>query len=203
MATVLLIRHAEHEVGMDTLVGRTPQVRLSALGRTQAADLSARLAGLPIEAVYASPLERTVETATVIALPHRLPVQTCDELVEVDFGDWTGMKFRELRERADWNRWNAASSLCSAPHGEFLLAAQMRAVKAILEIAERHPQDACIAAVSHGDIIRAATAHFLGVPLDQFIRIEISLASVTVLNLSSGEPRLICVNNTGAISLKP
>jgi probable phosphomutase (TIGR03848 family) len=201
MTQILLIRHGEHAAGMHVLVGRSDGIGLSEKGRKQAADLGERLAKLPIRAVYASPLLRTVETARAIAEPHALEVKTCDNLLEVDFGDWTGKTFEQLRQQEEWRSWNARRSVSRAPNGEFMPDCQARAVKGVLELVKKHP-DQCIAAVSHGDIIRALAAHFLGVHLDLFVRIEVSLASVTVISFTQAGPRFIRLNNTGEVSLE-
>src|SRR5688572_8123339 len=144
VATVLLIRHAEHEVGPAVLVGRTQGVRLSNSGVQQAVGLAGRLAGLPIAAVYASPMERTVQTAEIIAARHGLAVEIREALLEVDFGRWTGMSFEQLRHREDWKRWNAMRSMSGAPGGEFMLEAQRRAVQCVGDLAAAH-EGQCIA----------------------------------------------------------
>ncbi len=77
-----------------------------------------------------------------------------------------------------------------------MLEIQTRVVAEMVRLREAHPGE-CMAVVSHGDVIKAAVAHFLGVPLDLFLRIEIGLASVSVVAVGDTGPWVLCVNNTG------
>ncbi|HSU65911.1 MAG TPA: histidine phosphatase family protein, partial [Tepidisphaeraceae bacterium] len=86
------------------------------------------------------------------------------------------------------------------PGGELMLEIQSRIVKQMLRLREVHPEQ-CVAIVSHGDVIKAALAYWLGVPLDLFLRIEISLASVSVVAIGDYGPWVLCVNNTDSIQL--
>ena len=86
MTDLLLIRHAVNNWVGDRLAGWTPGVHLNDQGREQAAALSRRLAGWPIEAIYSSPLERAQETAQAVAEPHGLPVQIEEGVGESRYG---------------------------------------------------------------------------------------------------------------------
>ena len=86
------------------------------------------------------------------------------------------------------------------PGGESLLEMQQRMVATIEELAQRHRKQT-IALVGHADPIKAAVSHYLGQPLDLFNRIDISPASVTILNLTVGRPpHLHTVNHSGDLS---
>src|SRR5687767_2098663 len=108
--TFLLIRHGLHELGGDIIAGRTPGVHLSDAGRTQADGLCARLADVSIDAIYSSPMERTIETAQPLATRRGLTVEHSPELLEIDFGDWTGKSLHELRGSPGWREWNSFRS---------------------------------------------------------------------------------------------
>jgi probable phosphomutase (TIGR03848 family) len=200
MTTFLLIRHAEYAGIGAALIGRTPGIRLDERGQAQALALAGRLAGLPIRAIYTSPLERTRETALPIGQRLRLQARVCWELNEIDFGEWQGRAFAELDDQPRWQQWNAFRSGGAAPGGETMLAAQERIVRAIAACRERH-QHAAVALVSHSDLIKAALAYFLGVPLDLFGRIEIAPASVSVLHIDDYGARLSLLNHCGDIAL--
>ena len=139
MTTILLIRHATTSALGRVISGRTPAVHLDPPGRAQAEALAARLAPVHLDAIYASPLERTVETAEAIARGRDLRVETMDELLELDFGQWTGKSFPDLSGDDDWRRWNSLRSLTRIPHGEVMLAVQARALAAVHRITERWP----------------------------------------------------------------
>lgn len=200
MTTFLLIRHGAHLLGGETIAGRMAAVRLSPLGHEQVRALVERLGHLPIRAIYCSPMERTCETAQPLAARLGLDVQLCDELNEIDFGDWAGKRLEDLRPLPMWKRWNAYRSGTRVPAGELMLEAQSRIVGVMERLRERHPEE-MVALVSHGDVIKSAVAYCLGVPLDLFQRIEISLASVTVVKIGDYGPWVLCVNNTGEIVL--
>jgi probable phosphoglycerate mutase len=200
MTTCLLIRHAAHILGGEIIAGRSPHAFLSPLGKEQVSALVDRLAHVPIRAVYSSPVTRAVETATPLAQRLALPLQTSDALREVEFGQWEGRRMDELRPQPRWRQWNSFRSGTRIPGGELMAQTQLRIVDEILRLAPVHP-DQCIALVSHGDVIKAVLAYFLGIPLDLFTRIEISLASVSALSIGDYGPWITCINNTGDIAL--
>ncbi|BBA34139.1 GDP-mannose 4,6-dehydratase [Methylocaldum marinum] len=197
MTTFLLIRHGAHRLGGDVIAGRTPGVYLSDLGWDQVRAMAERVARLSVSALYSSPAERTLETARHLSERLDLPVRVLESLNEIDFGDWTGKKLEELRRSDVFARWNAFRSGTRIPEGEAMIETQTRIVSEMLRLREDHPND-CIALVSHGDVIKAALAYFVAVPLDLFSRIEIGLASVSVVALLDHGPWVLCVNNTGS-----
>lgn len=200
MTTFLLIRHAEYAGIGAALIGRTPGVGLDERGHAQAAALAERLAGLPIRAVYTSPLERTRETALPLGRRLDLQVKVCWELNEINFGEWQGRTFAELDDQPRWQQWNAFRSGGAPPGGETMLAAQERIVQAIAACREQHPH-AAVALVSHSDMIKAALAYFLGMPLDLLGRLEIAPASVSALQIDDYGARLLLLNHCGDIVL--
>ena len=198
MATILLVRHATTAATGKRLGGWTPGVHLDEPGRAQAEATAQRLADVPLAAVYASPLERTQETAKTVAKLHGLRVRTRREIGEVDYGDWTDQPLGQLRRRKLWSVIQTTPSRVTFPGGESIRGAQTRAVEAIEQLALDHGDDT-IACVSHADVIKAVVAHFCGMPLDTFQRIHIAPASVTTLHLAEGAPPAVLqVNDTGA-----
>ncbi len=194
-ATVLLIRHAAHGLQGRTMVGRMPGVHLSADGRRQAEMLADRLAGVPLGAIYSSPLERARETAAPIAARLGLELVEAAELDEFDFGDWTGRTLDELAGCERWRRFNAFRSGTRAPNGEHMLEAQARMVGLIERLRGGHP-DGQVALVGHGDPIRSALAHYLGLHLDQMSRIEISPASLSVVAVGDDGAQVLLMNES-------
>jgi len=201
MTTFLLIRHgATVQLGV-VISGRATGIGLSAEGRRQAADLAVRLGGMAIGAIYSSPLDRTRETAAPLARRLGLRVRTRPELVEIDYGRWTGESLEGLRTDDRWRRYNELRSRARIPGGEMMLEAQVRAVVALEALHESHPEG-LVAVVSHGDVIRAALAHYAGIPLDLAHRLEIAPASVSVLELAPGGARLLALNHQGPAPLR-
>jgi probable phosphoglycerate mutase len=178
-----LVRHGEHVWrSRGILAGRSAGVGLTATGRAQIAAVGECLAGEEIVALYASPLQRTRESADILAARFALPVQCRDDLIELDFGEWTGLTFDEVRRDGRWAVWRTCRSLAAVPGGESMRQAQQRAVDALVELHRTHRRGAVVV-VSHGDVIRAALLFALGMPLDLYARIEIGLASISTLEV--------------------
>lgn len=195
--TFYLIRHAAHDWLGRGIAGRLPGVNLNAAGREQAKRLAVRLGDVPFAAVYASPLERARETAEPLAARVGLPLQTLDEINEINFGDWTGKTFPELDGDPRWPAFNTFRSGTRIPDGETMAEVQLRMVTAMERLRDKNP-DGAVALVGHGDPITAAVAYFLGVPLDLCGRIEIEPASVSIVALADWGPRVLRVNDIGA-----
>jgi probable phosphoglycerate mutase len=176
-----------------TLVGRAPGVGLSAHGVREADGLAGWLEAAPIRAVYSSPLERARETAAIIAARLQLQVEIADELNEIDFGDWTDRTLADLPELAEWRWFNAFRSTTRIPNGEALTDVQSRMLRLMERLGAVHPGQT-VALVSHGDVIKATLAHYLGVPLDLFQRIEVSPASVSIVRIERYGPQVLLVN---------
>lgn len=192
-ATFLLIRHAAH-VHLDVrLSGRMPGVQLSDDGRAQAGRLGAALAPEPIDRILCSPLDRTRDTAAAIAAARAIAIEPVDALVEIDMGDWTGHPIDGFGDDPAWQAWNAHRGSARIPGGESMREAQARIVDCLA--ASAAGEDArTIAVVTHADMIRAAVAHVLGMPLDDLLRFDVAPASVTRLLWGEWGTRLMTLN---------
>jgi broad specificity phosphatase PhoE len=196
MTRFLFVRHAAHDLlSRGVVAGRQPGVHLNGFGKKQAERSADRLSILPIEAIYCSPLERACETATPLASRLGLPLQIAEEFNEIDFGEWTNCAFVELNDLPEWRRWNQFRSAALTPSGDSMLAVQARALTKMLEL---HRWHTFVAVFTHGDVIRAVLAHFLGVPLDLFQRIQIDCCSASLVELDEHSVRLRLVNGNAA-----
>jgi probable phosphomutase (TIGR03848 family) len=201
--TLVLVRHAVTEQTGPLLTGRTPGVDLSDDGRKQAAALADRLADLPVAAVYASPMERTAQTAATVAERHDLAVQPLPGALEADYGEWTGGKLADLAKTDLWKTVQRAPSRARFPGGESMTEMQARIVGCLEAVVADHP-GVMVVVVSHADPIKAAIAHYTGLHLDQFQRIVVSPASVTAFQLSTHGAALVKCNDTGSLDeLRP
>lgn len=191
---LLLIRHGENDwVTTHRLAGRTPGVHLNEKGRQQSLELATFLAAQPICAVYSSPLERCMQTAQPLAEAKQLPVFEEAGVLEVEYGDWRGGDLRELSKLPEWRLVQHFPSSFRFPGGETLYEVQARAVRTLDEIRAKHA-GSVVAIFSHGDVIRLSVAHFLGIPIDLFQRIQISTASVSVIAFHDSVPSVMGVN---------
>ena len=203
MNRLLLLRHAVTGHTGARLSGWLPGIQLSEQGLVQARALAERLAAVPIDAVYSSPLERCLETARVVAEPRGLKVTTVDDLGEVHYGDWTGKELKELAKLDLWRLVQRHPSGVRFPGGESLYELQARAVLAVEAL--RAEQDATagadgkprtVAVFSHADVIKALVAHYLGMHLDLYQRLAVSPASLTAVGFTP-TPVLLRLNDTG------
>lgn len=200
-ATIVLVRHATTAATGKRLGGWTPGVHLDEAGIAQAEGTAARLRDIRLAAIYSSPLERTQDTARIVARPHGLRVRTRRGLGEVDFGEWTDKPLAQLRRRKLWQVVQATPSRMTFPGGESIRAVQARAVEATESLADEHAGET-IVCVSHADVIKLIVAYHLGMPLDTFQRLVISPASITVLHLpTAGHPVLVGINDTAPAAL--
>jgi probable phosphoglycerate mutase len=198
---VLLVRHGLTPTTGKTLPGRAKGLHLADAGRQQAEAVAERIAALTtdgrrVDAVYASPLERTRETAAPIgrAVAQRVHVER--GLLECDFGDWTGAELKQLMKLPEWGTVQRAPSTFRFPGGESFTEMQSRIVGAIDKVRAAHPGGVVIC-VSHADPIKAAVAHAMGTHLDLFQRIVISPCSVSAIAYTAGGPAVLTVNSTG------
>jgi probable phosphomutase (TIGR03848 family) len=198
VTTLLLIRHGVTASTGSRLGGRT-DTALSNTGRQQAKDVGARIAALPVRAIYASPLVRTWQTAEIIGQAVGVSPTACEGLLEIDYGRWTDRPLKAVARTKMWPVIQALPSLASFPDGETIRRTQLRAADAVEELVARHRRG-LIVAVSHADVIKAVVAFYLSLPLDAFQRLHVSPASVSVLRLSPGAtPVLLRFNDDGAL----
>ncbi len=120
-----------------------------------------------------------------------LPLQIAEEFTEVAIGEWTDRAFADLQVEALWTQFNSFRSTTTAPTGELMLEVQARAMRKLMELRAQHE---FVAIVTHGDVIRTTFAHFLGVHLDLFQRIEIDPASLSLLELGENFARVRLLN---------
>lgn len=201
MTTILLIRHAVNDfVKTGKLAGWTPGVHLNDEGKAQAEALGQRLADVPLKQIYASPLERTMETAEAIQRFHsHLTIEHNTELGEVKYGDWEGKPIAALYGRKMWAVVQEYPSRASFPNGETMRGVQVRAVNEIERLVKSHPGET-IAIVSHADLIKMVLAHYLGMHLDNFQRIVVSPASISTMQLGHSRPFIASMNDTAHVA---
>ena len=195
---LVLVRHGVTEHTGPILSGRMPGIDLSEKGAGQAEATAQRLAKLPVAAVYASPIERTFQTAQRIAAYHDTDVRPLPGVVEADYGDWTGGKIADLARTDEWKVVQVAPSRARFPNGESLREMQARTVAALDELVARHAHET-IVVVGHADPIKSAIAHYTGMHLDLFQRVHVAPASVTIFDFHTYGATLVKCNDTGGL----
>ncbi len=200
MTQFLLIRHGNTTAG-ESIPGRSPGVYLSEHGVGQVQRLAERLAGIPIDLICASPLERTRQTAEIIAEKLGQQVEFIDDLIEIEFGDWTNHTFSELEGDMKWTHWHSFRTGTRIPNGEMMIEVQARMAAQVEKLRRRIP-DGTIALISHGDPIRSLICHYAGLPIDYMLRVRMDTASLTVLHLGEFWAEFACINVTEELPFK-
>lgn len=198
---VLLVRHGQTPTTGKVLPGRAGGLHLAETGLAQAEAVAQRIATLQdgkrtIAAVYASPLERTRETAAPIAKAVGQRVKPLKGLLECEFGDWTGHELKKLSKLPEWRTVQRNPSGFRFPGGESFTEMQARITGALDRIRRDHAGQTVVA-VSHADPIKAAVAHAMGTHLDLFQRIVVSPCSVSAILYTADGPIVLAVNSTG------
>jgi probable phosphomutase (TIGR03848 family) len=200
VTTVILLRHGRTTANASgVLAGWTPGVQLDDAGQAQAQAVAQRLAPVPLVAVVSSPLERCRQTAGTVLAGRDLELRTDDRLGEARYGDWTGRPLKQLAKEPLWKvvQQHPSAAVFPGPEGEGLAQTQARAVAAVRQWNAELGPDAVWLACSHGDVIKAVLADAFGLHLDQFQRIVVDPASISVVTYTETRPFVVRVNDTG------
>ena len=192
---LLLVRHAAHDLAGRALAGRMPELSINEQGRVQAQTLASCLMAEDIAAIHSSPQPRARDTVAPLAQRLGLPVTIAPEFDEIDFGDWTGRSFDQVRDHdpAAWDQWVNRRSTARPPGGEAFVDVQRRALAGVERLRRSHPDQTLLVA-SHGDVIKAVLAGVLGLSLDHLERFDIGCASLSVLRAGVGWTQVERVN---------
>jgi len=195
--TVLLVRHGQTESNITGYFMGWSDEDISELGYAQASSLSSRLAIFPIASIYSSPLRRTLNTARVLAEPHKLEPEVLAELIEIGLGDWQGLHREEIIQKWPdiWKQSRIDPSDVALPNGESFQHVTERAVRAFNRIVAENT-DRQVLAVTHDVVIRVLVAHTLDTSNSIYRRMEINNASLSIIRVEDGRARLVTLNDT-------
>lgn len=194
---MLLVRHGHVDwLRPERFRGRAP-LALSPLGRRQAVATAARIAAtVKPAAIYASPLERCMDSARAIGAACRVAAQPLEAINDIDYGAWQGMTHEEVRSH--WPEqleiWLKTPHL-AATGGESLAAVHARVTAAILDIGRQH-RDQTVVLVTHDSVIRVLLLLTLDSPLSHYWRFAPLPCSITDMTLAAGDFALRSFNET-------
>jgi broad specificity phosphatase PhoE len=177
---LVLIRHAEVEERYQRVFGGRIDMELSPRGHEQAAAMSKSVRQRPVDAIYVSPMRRAQQTMVPLASHCPKPAMTRPELREVDFGDWTGLTWEQVRTRHGVNafRWLEMLDAGAIPNAETGQTWRARVEPCVREIVQGHAGQT-VAILCHGGIVRMILSILLDLPLPKISAFEIDYASVT------------------------
>lgn len=204
---IYLIRHASTSFAAEDRFAGASNVPLSEQGRSQALHLSRRLAQQPLPAaIYCSPMDRTVETATIIGSPHGIVPIKKDGLREINHGHWEGLTRAEVQTKfpAEIERWDSDPFGFAPDGGETGMSVMARAIPTIREIVESHPNQT-VYVVSHKATNRIIIGYYLGLELKGFRdRIDQQPACLNIVDFKdSSRGRLMLLNDVSHYEAEP
>ncbi len=194
-----LLRHGATDFNCaepPRLQGRRVDLPLSAEGLDQAQAAGRRLAAEPLDAVYTSPLLRARQTADAIAAPHGLAIQSVEELIEVDVGQWEGRSWEEVaRTDAEAYRlFTADASIHPYLGGENLSTVLARVLPAMERLLAEN-LGRLIVVVAHNVVNRVYLAHVLGIPLARYRSVVQDNCAISLLEYRAGQTKALWINS--------
>lgn len=193
---LILVRHGSTVHSLAKRFSGRNDLPLDEAGERQAAALGRRDLG-PVAAVVSSPLRRTRQTAEAVAAPLELPVETLDDLVETDFGQWEGATFAEVRDRwpDELATWSGDPDV-APPGGESFAAVTARVERARDRLLAEHA-GSTVAVVSHVTPIKTFVRLAVEAPPVALFRIFLDTASVSIVDYAAdGTASVRLVNDT-------
>ena len=189
------IRHGESTYNADGRVQGQSDVPLSELGRRQGQAVAAALGGLLIEALYASPLRRAMETAQPVAEALGLPIQTDPRLKEIHAGVFQDQLRSQLGELfpEDLVRWRSGDPDFVIPGGESRRRLMERGREAFESILQSGHQR--VAVVSHGGLMAGALKSLLDIPAGRH-PFDFHNGSISQLAVDGAGVKLLTLNQT-------
>jgi broad specificity phosphatase PhoE len=178
MALVILVRHGQTDENVSGRISGQGPVPLNTRGQEQARLAAEALAPLGITHLFSSPLVRARQTAEFLAERLQKSIEEIPDLREVGYGDWEGKTFNEMRTHPVAHQVFHDPINATFPNGESLLAVQQ----------------GIVTVVSHGDVIRTALAHYLGMPFNEYRRLDLDNGAISVLELFDGWIRVKALN---------
>lgn len=195
---IYLVRHGATDLTADDRFAGSSDVPLSDTGRRQVASLAERLRGEDLDAIYASPLQRTVETARILGVPHGLEPIAEPGLREIDYGHWEGLRRSEVESafRDEYAIWQEDPFVIAPAGGESGVNVLNRALPLVRRIVERH-RHRTVVVVSHKGTNRLLIGSLLGFDMRGYRdRLEQSPAALSILDfMSEVRPRLCLFND--------
>jgi broad specificity phosphatase PhoE len=193
MLEILLIRHGQTDWNRDRrIMGRKP-VPLNKTGRAEARALARALKGVPIDAIYTSPVLRAVETARHLRSGRKTAVRHAPEMAEIDYGRWIGKTFEEVIPEKAFRVYHRTPLKAQAPGGEHMKEVFGRTIAFVEWLRKRHKRGR-IAVVSHADVIKTVLVHYLGMDYDHLLKLRIDNVSISLLWFYQKRVRVMAVN---------
>ncbi len=196
MLRILLVRHGETDWNRDRRIMGQQAIDLNETGRTQAFQLKGELHSIPIQAFYTSPVLRAAQTAQILNEPRGLLVQEDPRLIEINYGEWVGKTFEEVRETVGYVPYFKRLETPVAPAGETLFQVRDRAISFLADMKKQFSKENLLV-VSHADWIKCLLMEVLEIPFSNIWKFRIDNCSVSLLECHEQGDRVVCLNQRG------
>jgi broad specificity phosphatase PhoE len=197
MTRIVLIRHGQTAWNREARFRGRADIALDAFGLKQAAVTGQYVASRwPVVAVYASSMQRVMQTAEAIARAQGLTAQPLNGLMDIDFGEWQGCLVEEAAQRDPdlYRAWLEAPHTVIFPGGEGLDDVRKQVLAGLDEVVARHPGQA-VALVSHTVVNRVLLCAVLGLSNAHFWRLEQDTCAVNVFDVTEDGTYIIGLLN--------
>ncbi|MEE8304762.1 MAG: histidine phosphatase family protein [Candidatus Tectomicrobia bacterium] len=193
MALVILVRHGQTDENVSGKISGQGPAPLNARGKEQAQAAADVLTALGASRILTSPIVRARQTADILAERLQVDIEEIRDLREVEYGDWEGQYFRDVRSHPMAHLVFNDPIKAVFPNGESLRDVQQRGVQAIESVHRTYPQGV-IVLVSHGDVIRTSLAHYLDMPFNEYRRLNLDNGAISVLERFEDWIRVKAIN---------
>ena len=201
MSRLFLVRHGETELKSSERLWGITDVKLGALGLKQAERLRDRLVEEKFDTIYSSNLKRTLETAEIIASRHQLPVVTCAELREFNYGEIEGLNHEQIKQLYPefYKSMMQRSSNLRFPGGESVYQLNNRVSKFLPRLKKHTPKET-ILIVAHFGLLRVLLCRLLGIGIKRRWQIHLDLASLSILETNQQGAILSLLNDVSHLA---
>jgi broad specificity phosphatase PhoE len=194
---IILVRHGQTESNKTGFYMGHSSEDLNETGYSQAQSLSLKLAELPIDSIYTSPLQRTLSTASVIARPHKLEPIPVNDLIENYPGDWQGLNKDEIMRKWPelFQQWLTDPTAVTLPNGEKFEEVTERAIRAFDMILKSN-ESKYVIIVTHEIVVKVLVIHALGAPSSIYRRFSIDNSSRSTIRITNSRMNIETLNDT-------
>jgi len=196
MTQIILVRHGNTPWNKDKIFRGSKDIPLDDLGREEAWAVAEWLKNETIHAAYTSPLSRARDTAIAIARHHGIEVVDSPGLGDLKYGDWEGLPLKEVNVKyADlYRQWETSPHTVRFPNGETLEELRTRALAAVEEVVQRHP-DQIVLLMAHRAVNKVLIAAFLGLDNSHFWRIGQDTTAINRFHRVGDTWQIILIND--------
>lgn len=190
---IFLIRHGQTDWNREQRIMGARPIPLNVMGIQQSEAMGRVLKTVKLKAIYSSPLRRALQTAKAIARGSTLKVVEAPEVQEINYGQWVGKKFSEVKNEPAYLTYHSSPRDAEIPGGEKMEDVHRRAVGFIETLRKRH-KEGKVVVVSHADVIKTILVHYLDLSLNDILKIRIDNASLSILHFNGMSTRILGMN---------